>query len=143
MIFKSENDIIDPTSVTYRSLGFGEPLFNNVKKYTLSIKIHELPERFHELTNAFIAECIQDDNKQGYADIPELRDCNYPPLSTLIRNHPDVAVILIKDYLFFELLYLLFPSKGKLEVVINSVSGVYYLDDTFHLCGETYPYRNL
>lgn len=143
MIFKSENNIIDPTSVTYRSLGFGEPLSNNAKKYTLSIKTHELPEQFHELTNAFIAECIQDDNKQGYADIPALRDCNYPPLSTLIKNHPDVAVILIKGYLFFELFYLLFPSKGELELVINSISGVYYLDDTFHLSGETYPYRNL
>ncbi|MDP9712374.1 UNVERIFIED_ORG: hypothetical protein J2X80_004475 [Pseudomonas fluorescens] len=143
MIFKSENNIIDPTSVTYRSLGFGEPLSNNAKKYTLSIKIHELPEQFYELTNALIAECIQDDNKQGYADIPELRDCNYPPLSTLIKNRPDVAATLIKDYLFFELFYLLFPSKGELELLINSISGVYYLDDTFHLCGETYPYRNL
>lgn len=142
MIFKSENNIIDPTSVTYRSLGFGEPLSKNNKKYTLSIKTHELPEQFHELTNAFIAECIQDDNKQGYTDIPALRDCNYPPFSTLIKNHPDVAVILIKDYLFFELFYLLFPSKGELELVINSISTVYYLDDTFHLCGETYPYRN-
>lgn len=143
MIFKSENNIIDPTSVTYRSLGFGEPLSNNAKKYTLSINTHELPEQFYELTNTFIAECIQDDNKQGYADIPALRDCNYPPLSTLIRNRPDVAATLIKDYLFFELFYLLFPSKGELELVINSISGVYYLDDTFHLCGETYPYRNL
>jgi hypothetical protein len=143
MIFKSENKIIDPTSVTYRSLGFGEPLSNNAKKYTLSIKNHELPKQFYELTNAFIAECIQDDEKQGYADIPELRDCNYPLLSILIKSHPDVAATLIKDYLFFELFYLLFPSKGKLELVINSISGVYYLDDTFHLCGETYPYRNL
>jgi hypothetical protein len=142
MIFKSENKIIDPASVTYRSLGFGEPLSNNAKKYTLSIKIHELPEQFYELTNAFIAECIQDDDKQGYADTPELRDCNYPPLSILIKSNPDVAVTLIKDYLFFELFYLLFPSKGKLELVINSISGVYYLDDTFYLCGETYPYLN-
>ncbi|WP_085686244.1 MULTISPECIES: hypothetical protein [unclassified Pseudomonas] len=142
MIFKSENKIIDPTSVTYRSLGFGEPLSNHAKKYTLSIKNHELPEQFYELTNAFITECIQDDNKQGYADIPELRDCNYPPLSILIKSHPGVAVTLIKDYLFFELFYLLFPSKGKLELVINSISGVYYLDDTFHLYGETYPYLN-
>ena len=96
MIFKSENNIVDPASVTYRSLGFGEPLSNHAKKYTLSIK-----------------------------------------------NHPDVAVILIKDYLLLELFYLLFPSKGELELVINSISGVYYLNDTFHLCGETYPYRNL
>ncbi|MEO3727290.1 hypothetical protein ABHN98_22355 [Pseudomonas syringae] len=143
MIFKSENKIINPISVTYRSLGFGEPLSNNTKYYSLSIKTHELPEQFHQLTNAFITECIRDDNKQGYADIPELRDCNFPPLSTLIKNHPDVAVILIKGYLFFELFYLLFASKGELELVINSISGVYYLDDTFHLCGETYPYRNL
>ncbi|HVI42220.1 MAG TPA: hypothetical protein VM577_16325 [Anaerovoracaceae bacterium] len=143
MIFKSENKTIDPTSVTYRSLGFGESLSNNAKKYTLSIKTQELPEHFHEIANAFISECIQDDKKQGYADIPALRDCDYPPLSILIKSHPDVAATLIKDYLFFELFYLLLPSKGKLELVINSISGVYYLDDTFYLCGETYPYRNL
>lgn len=97
MFFKSENKIIDPVSVAYRSFGFGESPLNNAINYTLSIKTHELPEHFHKLKSVFIFGCIQDDNKQGYADIPTLRDCNYPPFSTLIKNHPDVAVTLIKD----------------------------------------------
>ena len=103
MLFRSVGTEINPNTVTYRSLGFGEKSILETKKYEMTINNDEFPKQLINHANSFIAECIIDDSEQGYADIPELEKINYPNFNEILNNHHNFAARLIKDYLYFEL----------------------------------------
>lgn len=143
MIFKSSGEIIDPRFIGYRSLGFGESVSLETKPFELTISISEIPERFLDQANTFIQQCQVDDKQQSVADIPELEYLGYPNFKKLFENQPELAATLIMDYLYFDLLYALFPNSHDLKVVINSIRNIALTDDKFIISGETFPFQHI
>ncbi|MFJ4252066.1 hypothetical protein SAMN04488483_0312 [Pseudomonas helmanticensis] len=139
MIFRSAGTEINLNTVTYRSLGFGEKSILETKKYEMTINNDEFPEQFISHANSFIAECKIDDSEQGYADIPELEKIEYPTFDEILNNYHNLAASLIKDYLYFELFYFLFPNSKELKIVINSIENIKSDGTSITITGETYP----
>ncbi|MFP3519040.1 hypothetical protein SB766_22965, partial [Pseudomonas sp. SIMBA_077] len=75
-------------------------------------------------------------------DIPELAELGYPSFRTLLKDHPDQAARLVQDYLYFELLFSLFPHSSGLKVVINSITRVCSKEGVILLTGQTYATRH-
>ncbi|WP_350402796.1 hypothetical protein ABCR88_17090 [Pseudomonas sp. W17] len=142
MKFTSAGQIIDPQTVGYRNLGFGEALTIPVTPYELRIHHGDLPQRFLDGADTFAAECKTDDIDQGFVDIPELAALGYPSFRTLLKDHPDLAARLVQDYLYFELLFSLFPHSSGLNVVINSITRVCSTEGVMLLTGDTYAARH-
>ncbi|MDK1399111.1 MULTISPECIES: hypothetical protein [Pseudomonas] len=142
MKFTSAGQIIDPRTVGYRSLGFGEALTIPATPYELRIHHGDLPQRFLDCADTFAAECKTDDIDQGFVDIPELAELGYPSFRTLLKDHPDLAARLVQDYLYFELLFSLFPHSSGLKVVINSITRVCSKEGVILLTGQTYAARH-
>ncbi|WP_256679409.1 hypothetical protein [Pseudomonas sp. Fl4BN1] len=143
MKFTSAGQLIDPRTVGYRSLGFGEALSIPATPYELCVNHSDLPPRFVECAEAFIAECKTDDIAQGYVDIPELAALGYPSFSTLLQDHCDLAACLVQDYLYFELFFSLFPNSSVLKVVINNITSVCSKEASIRITGETFAARNI
>lgn len=138
MKFTSADQLIDPKTIGYRSLGFGEALTIPATLYELRIHHSDLPQCFLDCADTFAAECKTDDIDQGFVDIPELAQLGYPSFRALLQGHPDLAARLVQDYLYFELLFSLFPHSSGLNVVINSITRVCSKDGVMLLTGETY-----
>lgn len=138
MKFTSADQLIDPKTIGYRSLGFGEALTIPATLYELRIHHSDLPQCFLDCADTFAAECKTDDIDQGFVDIPELAELGYPSFRTLLKDHPDLAARLVQDYLYFELLFSLFPHSSGLNVVINSITRVSSKEGVMLLTGETY-----
>jgi hypothetical protein len=141
MKFTSTGHLIDPRTVSYRSLGFGEAPTTPATPYELCINHSDLPHSFLECADTFTAECKTDDQAQGFIDIPELAALNYPSFRELLKDHPDLAARLVQDYLYFELFFSLFPNASDLKVVINSIARVDSKEGVIRLTGETYAAR--
>ncbi|WP_265533887.1 hypothetical protein [Pseudomonas saponiphila] len=105
MKFTSAGQLIDPRTVGYRSLGFGEALSIPASPYELRINHSDLPPSFLDVADTFNTECRTDDLAQGSVDIPELAELGYPSFRALLQEHPDLAARLIQDYLYFELFF--------------------------------------
>ncbi|MDD1017884.1 hypothetical protein M5G24_02550 [Pseudomonas sp. TNT2022 ID1048] len=138
MKFTSADQLIDPKTIGYRSLGFGEALTIPATPYELRIHHSDLPQCFLDCADTFAAECKTDDIDQGFVDIPELAQLGYPSFRALLQDHPDLAARLVQDYLYFELLFSLFPHSSGLNVVINSITRVSSKEGVLLLTGETY-----
>lgn len=138
MKFTSAGQLIDPKTIGYRSLGFGEALTIPATLYELRIHHSDLPQCFLDCADTFAAECKTDDIDQGFVDIPELAQLGYPSFRALLQGHPDLAARLVQDYLYFELLFSLFPHSSGLNVVINSITRVSSKEGVLLLTGETY-----
>ncbi|EJM18544.1 hypothetical protein PMI21_02116 [Pseudomonas sp. GM18] len=98
---------------------------------------------FLERANSFITQCKIDDEQQGYAGIHALKKSNYQNFTDLIKNAPDLAALLIRDYLYFDLLDALFPTSENLKLVISNIKSVKIIDNTLIINGETFPYLNV
>jgi len=143
MIFKSSGNLVNPSIVTYRSLGFGEAAILDTQAYELIINPCDFPEEFMTYADTFISECRIDDAEQGYADIPALAKINYPTFSELLENHENLATHLIKDYLYFELFYYLFPNSENLKLVINNIKDIHIEGKSMVISGDTYPFKKI
>lgn len=141
MIFKSSGELTDPRLVGYRSLGFGENINIETKKFEFSINLSEIPEHFLKQANNFIQQCKEDDKQQEFADIPELEQLCYPDYSSMLEYHPALAATLIKDYLYFDLLNSIFPNSENLKLVINSIQSITIVDSSLIISGETFPFQ--
>ncbi|WLH36727.1 hypothetical protein PSH79_05395 [Pseudomonas sp. FP2196] len=141
MIFKSSGELTDPRLVGYRSLGFGESISLETKTFELTISLSEIPELFLIHADAFIQQCEADDKQQEISDIPELEQLCYPNYSKLVEHHPALAVTLIKDYLYFDLLESLFPYSENLKLVINSIQNIILVHSSLIISGETFPFQ--
>ncbi|AZC26888.1 MULTISPECIES: hypothetical protein [Pseudomonas] len=141
MKFTLAGQVIDPKSVGYRSLGFGEALAIAATPYELRISHSELPPDFLDHADSFTAQCQSDDLAQGFIDIPELEAIDYPGFRTLLTSHPDLAARLIRDYLYFDLFYSLFPNSVGLDVVINDITDLYLQEDSIIVTGKTFAAR--
>lgn len=142
MKFTSAGQLIDPRTVGYRSLGFGEALSIPASPYELRINHSDLPPSFLDVADTFNAECRTDDLAQGSVDIPELAELGYPSFRALLQEHPDLAARLIEDYLYFELFFFLLPNSSALKVVINSITSVHSRENVIILTGETFAARS-
>lgn len=142
MKFTSAGQLIDPRTVGYRSLGFGEPLSVPATPYELRINHSDLPPGFLDVADTFNAECRTDDLAQGFIDIPQLAELDYPSFRALLQDHPDLAARLIQDYLYFELFFFLLPNSSALKVVINSITSIHSRDNVIILSGETFAARS-
>ncbi|GLH44722.1 hypothetical protein GRW89_21225 [Pseudomonas moraviensis] len=141
MIFKCSGNAVNPSTVSYRSLGFGEAVTIKTQPYILQIKPGDFPRKFEIIADTFISECRIDDTVQGYADIPELATVDYPTFNELLNIHPNLAASLIEDYLYFELFYHLFQNPTNLQLVINNINNVYTEKDSIIITGDTYPFK--
>ncbi|MED7668533.1 hypothetical protein GXB78_15130 [Pseudomonas moraviensis subsp. stanleyae] len=141
MIFKCSGNAVNPNTVSYRSLGFGEAVTIKTQPYILQIKPGDFPREFEIIANTFISECRIDDTEQGYADIPELAIVDYPTFNELLNIHPNLAASLIEDYLYFELFYHLFQNPTNLQLVINNINNVYTEKGSIIITGDTYPFK--
>ncbi|MGE8411601.1 MAG: hypothetical protein ACN6QY_04470 [Pseudomonas sp.] len=142
MKFTSAGKRVEPSTVGYRSLGFGETSILETTPYTLEIDHDELPARFLECADGFISECRIDDKAQGYADIAPLQQLDYPGFRQLLKNEPDLAASLIRDYLYFELFFYLFASISGLEIVINDIASVHVTGTAVIITGQTFRARH-
>ncbi|MGC5700751.1 hypothetical protein J4P02_11195 [Pseudomonas sp. NFXW11] len=141
MKFICAGNSLPPYAVACRELGFGETLKGVANPYELSLEVSELSPDFVMLADIFIAECRCDDLAQGYVDIPELAALDYPSFDELCQEHGPVAVLLIKDYLYFELFFSLFPYSPQVKAVINDIASISLQGSTLFISGQTYPVR--
>ncbi|MQA54619.1 hypothetical protein [Pseudomonas piscis] len=139
MKFTSAGKLIEPRRVGYRSLGFGEATSLETTPFELLINHWELAQGFIQCADGFISQCREDDLAQGFADIVQLQRLDYPKFENLLANQPQLAAELIKDYLYFELLYALFPNTSALELVINEIASVLVARTTVTITGLTFP----
>ncbi|AWG26329.1 hypothetical protein [Flavobacterium kingsejongi] len=130
--------IVDFSKISYRSLGFGEATTLPVKKFKLEIGYSALKPEFIDKAALFIEECQAEDEGQGYSDVPELRDLGYPDFIELVEQYPDVAGMLITDYLYFDFLKSLFGAVKQPELIINTVLGVVIKNSVFAVYGEVF-----
>lgn len=141
MIFKCSGNAVNPSTVSYRSLGFGEAVTIKTQPYILQIKLGDFSREFKIIADTFISECRIDDTVQDYVDIPELATVDYPTFNELLNTHPNLAANLIEDYLYFELFYHLFQNPTNPQLVINNINSVYTEKDSIIITGDTYPFK--
>ncbi|WP_285357952.1 hypothetical protein [Pseudomonas sp. lyk4-R2A-10] len=142
MKFTSEGEVINPCSVGYRSLGFGESTNLQTKNYELTVEFNELPDSFIKCADSFIEQCKIDDTEQGHPEIPELEELQYPDFLELIQKNPKQATELIKNYLYFDLLFSLFPNTNNLKIVINNINSISTTTTGIAISGETFPFKS-
>ncbi|MDI2144536.1 MULTISPECIES: hypothetical protein [unclassified Pseudomonas] len=142
MKFTSEGEVINPCSVGYRSLGFGESTNLQTKNYELTAEFNELPVSFIKCANSFIEQCKIDDAEQGFPEIPELEELQYPDFLELVKKSPKQATELIKNYLYFDLLFSLFPNTNNLKLVINNITSISTTTAGIAITGETFPFKS-
>lgn len=143
MKFTSAGKPIDPRTLSYRSLGFGEAVSLETTPYELILEHSDFPQHFLECADTFISECRTDDLEQGFADIPGLERLNYPTFQELLESQPEVAAALIDDYLYFELFFALFRDPSPLALVINSLTSTSAKGRSIILVGETFAARQV
>ncbi|WP_085586759.1 MULTISPECIES: hypothetical protein [unclassified Pseudomonas] len=141
MRFTSENETVNQHHIGYRSLGFGEPTDLKTKQYELIIELNKLPSSFIEHANTFIQQCRLDDTEQGFSDIQELQTLQYPEFYELTKKSPTLSASLIKDYLYFDLLFALFPQTENLKLVISNITSIQVSDTRLKITGETFPFK--
>ena len=133
--------VIDFSKISYRSLGFGDATTLPVKKFKLEIAYTALDAEFIDKAALFIEECQAEDEGQGYSDVPELRDLGYPDFIELVEQYPDVAGMLITDYLYIDFLESFFGTVQQPELVINTLLGIVIKDRIFAVYGEVFEQK--
>ncbi|MCB2251932.1 hypothetical protein KTQ74_08505 [Pseudomonas chlororaphis] len=135
MLFKSEGKSVDASIVHYRIFEFGRDIDMNNKKFELKFTLDELKPDFPILADSFIDQCRVDDHEQGFIDIPELEELNYPDFSSLLNDSPKLATYLMIDYLFADLFDHLFKRTKEAKIIINKIHALDYKNSEFTMTG--------
>ncbi|BBN52119.1 hypothetical protein TRE132_02440 [Pseudomonas chlororaphis subsp. aurantiaca] len=141
MLFKSEGKLVDATIVRCRLFEFGRDIDLNNKKFELKFTLDELKPDLIILANSFIDQCKADDLEQGFIDIPELEELNYPDFSSLLNDAPELATHLMTDYLFADLFDHLFKRTKEAKIIINKIHTLDYNNLEFTMTGETFQHE--
>ncbi|AZD83096.1 MULTISPECIES: hypothetical protein [Pseudomonas] len=141
MFFKSEGELVDASIVHYRLFEFGRDIELNNKKFELTFTLDELKPDFIILADSFIDQCRVDDLEQGFIDIPELEELNYPDFFSLLNNSPKLATDLMIDYLFADLFDHLFKRTKEAKIIINKIHTLDYNNFEFTMTGETFQHE--
>lgn len=138
MIFLSDNKEVSIDVIGYRDLGFGEKLNIKAQSFEFTIDFSELSDTFIENANSFIAECKIDDLSQGYMDIPELGNLDYPNFAELFNESKEVAASLIQDFLYFNIFEELFTRKKEYKLIINNIYTTKITGSKITINGEVF-----
>lgn len=134
------NQSIATSQVIYNDQGFAKPSGLPEVMYEISLSIEELQECFGQEFDDYVLECKADDEKYDDVDIPELKEVNYPKLKEALQNHPDLVVMLIKEYLYFNLFEKLLNTRERdnWKFAINSITDVLIMSGTIKVAGFGY-----
>lgn len=138
MTFISNNKEVSVDVIGYRELGLGEKLKVKSQNFEFTIELNELNNDFVDKADFFIEECKADDLFQGYMDIPELGNLEYPAFVELFRANKEVAASLIQDFLYSNLSEELFSRKKKYELVINNIYTTKISGNKITINGEVF-----
>jgi len=141
MICQISGQPISPTLITYRELGFGQPVELPVQDYQIAYDRTE----FINLLKADYKELLEDqktDDEATADPYPKyLRELGYPTLEVLL-DHPDYLEDMVTWFLWDELLALTFAAKPGGETtwkwVINSIDKVEVRNGTVCITGKVF-----
>ena len=142
MKFIINENLFDTSKVTFRQLGFGREVADRkVLLFKLLIRFNQFKQLIQEEFNLFVNEIHDDDLKTNCSDpIDEILQYNYPTFDELEKIDRDTLCMLIKEYLFFELLEACFDENEPKNclVTINKINSIENINNTVQILGEAY-----
>jgi len=111
-------------SISYRELGFGEDLPFKEENFQIFIIKENISSQLIKIIDFFIEQCKRDDKHLKEPDIPELNNKGYPKASKLLDENRSLVEELIKDYLYFDILELLFKGNKNPDFIINNIEYI-------------------
>jgi hypothetical protein len=141
MIAHVDGQPVSPALLTYRDLGFGQPVEFPLHEYRLVYGRGEFVNLLSEAYREFLADQKADDERTGDPYPAYFQELGYPSLEELFEHpvHLDDAVI---RFLWDDLLALTFPdaprTEGNWKWVINSIDKVETTNDTVVVQGKVF-----
>ena len=131
------------SSLTYRGLGFGQPLPDGCPAlpYELQLTAEELRERFSQPFDEFVRENREDDEATGCSDaIPSLVRYGYPTYDEFVQRDKVAFADLLRDLLPLEMLAAFFPTDNPSEwrFAINTVEVIQIEGGLVTIAGSAY-----
>ena len=140
MICEVNNEPTPVHWISYRELGFGEPLELTFYTYTLRYDLAELCRLIAVDTNTFVQDMKRDYEQTGDSDPQFLHDLGYPLIDRLVQ-HEGAFCETIRRFLYSELLRHSFPASPPYQDVrwiINSVDIVRCHNGSVEVLGQAY-----
>nr|BFE70131.1 hypothetical protein GCM10020092_034320 [Actinoplanes digitatis] len=114
--FEIEGFLIPGDRVAYRAMNFGQPVQDRTPfRYVLRLPIGEFTARLAQKLDQCVAELREDYEKFGDDDdatTVALAAAGWPSAAALHHDHTDVMLLVMREYLYFDILNAYAPSTG-------------------------------
>lgn len=103
---KIEDKNVSLDKITFRQLGFGQPVTDKeLHRVSIRLTLRELQEAVSTEFDQFSRESKEDDKvHSGDTVVAPLRSLGYPTLASALKTNREVVEQVLMEYLFFELL---------------------------------------
>ncbi|MEU4215418.1 hypothetical protein [Actinoplanes sp. NPDC026623] len=127
--------------VAYRAMNFGQPVPDRTPfRYALRRPVREFTERLGPKLEQCVIELREDYEKFGDDDDATtiaLAAAGWPSAAALHRDHPEVMSLVMRQYLYFDILDAYAPARDY-DFVINTVDDVVRDGDDIVTTGTGY-----
>jgi hypothetical protein len=139
--FEIEGLPIPGDRVAYRAMNFGQPIPDRTPfRYALRRPVGEFSERLAQKLEQCVLELREDYEKFGDDDdatTVALAAAGWPTGEALYRDHPEVLTLVLRDYLYFDILNTYAPARDY-DFLINTVDDVVRDGDDIVTTGTGY-----
>ncbi|MEU7907366.1 hypothetical protein [Actinoplanes sp. NPDC049118] len=139
--FEIEGFLIPGDRVTYRAMNFGQPVHDRTPfRYVLRRPIDEFTERLAQNLEQCLIELREDYERFGDDDDATtiaLAAAGWPSAAALRRDHAEVMSLVMRRYLYFDILDAYAPARDY-DFVINTVENVVRDGDDIVVTGTGY-----
>ncbi len=140
MICELDGQIIRDHVISYRDLGFGEPLENASHQYRLRLECKEVCDGIAEGYRKWVHEMKSDFELTGDASPMYLHRLGYPALDVFVNDKLALSSAL-KDFLYLDLFRQILPWDASSDVVrwiINDIQAIDFENDEFVVIGHAF-----
>jgi hypothetical protein len=141
MICRIDGQPVPLTAITYRELGFGQPVDLPLHDYQIIYDRKEFTDLLQADYEELLADQRHDDERTNDPHPRYFRELAYPPLEEFLK-HPDYLSDAIIWYLWDDLLSLTVPTEPGVENswkwVINSIDKAEVKDETVIITGKVF-----
>ncbi|GID90693.1 hypothetical protein ACFQFC_36105 [Amorphoplanes digitatis] len=139
--FEIEGFLIPGDRVAYRAMNFGQPVQDRTPfRYVLRLPIGEFTARLAQKLDQCVAELREDYEKFGDDDdatTVALAAAGWPSAAALHHDHTDVMLLVMREYLYFDILNAYAPARDY-DFLVNTVDDVVRDGDDIVVTGTGY-----
>jgi hypothetical protein len=141
--FSVEGVLIPSELVAYRAMNFRQPIPERTPfPYTLRRPVAEIAARLGHQAQQCIGELREEFDKFGDDDdavTVALAEAGWPSAAEVFRSRPDLMSLILREYLYFDILNLYAPARGgAYDFLVNTLDEVVRDGDEVVVTGQGY-----